>query len=223
MDTFFYCENCMFLWLTNNLIWTESLWLVLVLAAASTTGLIFFMPLFWMCIVLLLFCFYFFRNPERNCPQVLNDGNIIISPADGKIVDIASDVKGYATKVSIFLSPLDVHVNWTPIAGTIEKVEHVPGKFMMAFLPKSSELNEHNDVIIRADDGKQILVRQIAGTIARRIVCWLHQGQRVHAGQKYGMIKFSSRIDLFLPENVKLDLTLNQKVTGGKTVIGRFK
>jgi phosphatidylserine decarboxylase len=216
----------MFNSITSNLIWTESLWLALGLLALTVAGWFFFKPVFYVGLIIFIFCFYFFRNPERICPEALIDSNVIVCPADGKVVDISYDpdggFKGYHYKISIFLSPLNVHVNWTPIAGIIEKIEYVPGKFMMAFLPKSSELNEHNDVLIRAQDGKQILVRQIAGTVARRIVCWLQQGQEVHAGQKYGMIKFSSRIDLFLPENVKLELSINQKVTGGKTVIGRF-
>lgn len=212
----------MFKWITSNLLWAESLWIALVLAVSSIIGLLFSMPLFCVSIVTFLFCLYFFRNPERVCPDALTDSQIIICPADGKIVDIAQDVKDYSKKVSIFLSPLDVHVNWTPIAGDIQKVQHVPGKFMMAFLPKSSELNEHNDVIIRSADGNQILVRQIAGTVARRIVCWLKQDQQVQAGQKYGMIKFSSRIDLFLPENVTINVNVGQKVIGGKSVIGRF-
>lgn len=216
----------MFNGITSNLIWTESVWLSLGLLALIVLGWFFFKPFFYVGIILFIFCFYFFRNPERICPEALVDPNVIVCPADGTVVDISYDpaggFKGYHYKISIFLSPLNVHVNWTPIAGMVEKIEYVPGKFMMAFLPKSSELNEHNDVVIRADDGKEILVRQIAGTVARRIVCWLKQGQEVHAGQKYGMIKFSSRIDLFLPENVKLELSINQKVTGGKTVIGRF-
>lgn len=212
----------MFKWITSNLLWAESLWIALVLTVSSIIGLLFSLPLFCLSIVTFLFCFYFFRNPERTCSQALIDEHVIICPADGKIVDIAANVKGYAKKISIFLSPLDVHVNWIPISGTLEKVEHVPGKFMMAFLPKSSELNEHNDVIIRTADGSQILVRQIAGTVARRIVCWFKQDQQVHAGQKYGMIKFSSRIDLFLPENVQLNVSVGQRVIGGKSVIGRF-
>jgi len=120
------------------------------------------------------------------------------------------------------MSPLNVHVNRIPVPGTIEKIEYVPGKFMMAFLPKSSELNEHNDLVIKRADGKSVLVRQIAGTVARRIVCWAKEGQAVTAGQKYGMIKFSSRVDLLLPEQAKIDIKVGQKVYGGKTVIGRL-
>lgn len=219
---FFIVGFIMFKQIKSNLLWSESLWIVLILCLASIIGLLLWMPLLWISIGVFLFCFYFFRNPERICTDAFSDQQVIICPADGKIVEIADNVKGYAKKISIFLSPFDVHVNWTPIAGDIQKVQHVPGKFMMAFLPKSSELNEHNDVIIRSVDGNQILVRQIAGTVARRIVCWLKQDQKVHAGQKYGMIKFSSRIDLFLPENVTISVRVGQRVIGGKSVIGRF-
>lgn len=216
----------MFSMITNNLIWTESPWIVITLTLAAIIGWFFFKPVFYGAVVLFIFCFYFFRNPERACPEALVDSNVIVCPADGKIVDISYDpnggLNGYYQKISIFLSPLNVHVNWTPIAGTIEKIEYVPGKFMMAFLPKSSELNEHNDVIIQNAFDNKILVRQIAGTVARRIVCWAQPNQQVAAGQKYGMIKFSSRVDLFLPKDVQINVGIGQSVYGGKTVIGRF-
>jgi phosphatidylserine decarboxylase len=215
----------MFHAISSNLLWTESPWIVAILLALGLIGLFIFKPLFYSALILFAFCFYFFRNPERMCPEALIDQNVLVCPADGKIVDISYDpnggFKGYHYKVSIFLSPLDVHVNWTPLSGTIEKVEYVPGKFMMAFLPKSSELNEHNDIIIN-HGGKNILVRQIAGTVARRIVCWGKQGQGISAGQKYGMIKFSSRVDILLPKDTALAVQSGQKVYGGKTVLGRL-
>ena len=217
----------MFSMITNNLIWTESPWIVIILVLVALIGWLFFRPAFYGAIVLFLFCFYFFRNPERICPEALVDHNVIVCPADGTIVDISYDPNGglsgdFYQKISIFLSPLNVHVNWTPIAGIIEKIEYVPGKFMMAFLPKSSELNEHNDLLIRHESGKKVLVRQIAGTVARRIVCWAKPNQEVAAGQKYGMIKFSSRIDLFLSKDVQINVGIGQSVYGGKTVIGRL-
>jgi phosphatidylserine decarboxylase len=215
----------MFHAITSNLLWTESPWIVALLLATGFIGLFFFNPLFYCALFLFAFCFYFFRNPERVCPEALIDQNVLICPADGKIVDISHDpdgsFNGYYHKVSIFLSPLDVHVNWTPISGTIAKVEYVPGKFMMAFLPKSSELNEHNDITIKHGE-KNILVRQIAGTVARRIVCWGKEGQGISAGQKYGMIKFSSRVDILLPKDTMLAVRYGQNVYGGKTVLGRL-
>lgn len=216
----------MFSFITTNLIWTQSVWIVIVLAAVAVLAWFIARPVTYVAILAFIFCFYFFRNPDRVCPEALVDDTVIVCPADGKVVDIQYDpnggFKGYHQKISIFMSPLNVHVNRIPVAGTIEKIEYVPGQFMMAFLPKSSELNEHNDLVIKRVDGKSVLVRQIAGTVARRIVCWVEQGQSVLAGQKYGMIKFSSRVDLFLPEQAKIDIKVGQKVYGGKTVIGRL-
>ena len=214
----------MFQSITSNLLWTESPWIVAVLLVVGFIGWFFIKPLFYGALILFAFCFYFFRNPERVCPEAI-DQNVLVCPADGKVVDVSYDpnggFKGYHYKVSIFLSPLNVHVNWIPISGIITKIEYVPGKFMMAFLPKSSELNEHNDIVID-HNGKTILVRQIAGTVARRIVCWAQEGQKVVAGQKYGMIKFSSRVDILLPKEVSLEVNVGQKVYGGKTVLGRL-
>ena len=215
----------MFQSITSNLLWTESPWIVALLLVVGLIGWFFFKPVFYGALLLFAFCFYFFRNPERMCPEALVDQNVLVCPADGKIVDVSYDpnggFNGYYYKVSIFLSPLNVHVNWIPISGIIKKIEYVPGKFMMAFLPKSSELNEHNDIVID-HNGTTILVRQIAGTVARRIVCWAHEGQQVAAGQKYGMIKFSSRVDILLPKEIALEVNGGQKVYGGKTVLGRL-
>lgn len=216
----------MFSFITSNLIWTESLWLILIIAIIGLIGWFIARPITYLAILAFIFCFYFFRNPERVCPEALVDDKVIVCPADGKVVDIQYDpnggFKGYHQKISIFMSPLNVHVNRMPISGTVEKIEYVPGQFMMAFLPKSSELNEHNDIIIKRADGKSVLVRQIAGTVARRIVWWVAEGQEVSAGQRYGMIKFSSRVDLYLPEEAQLDIKMGQNVFGGKTVIGRL-
>ncbi len=206
----------MFAFITTNLLWTESLWIVPALAAIGIVGWFIARPISYAALIAFLFCFYFFRNPDRICPEALVDEMIIVCPADGKIVDIKDK------KISIFMSPFNVHVNWTPIAGTIEAIHYVPGTFTMAFLPKSSELNEHNDLIIRHKNGQTVLVRQIAGTMARRIVCWAHEGESVAAGAKFGMIKFSSRVDLVLPESAQIGVAIGQSVYGGKTVIGRL-
>lgn len=216
----------MFEFITTNLLWTQAPLVLFVLVVIGLIGLLFFRPLFYLALVVFLFCFYFFRNPVRVCPEALVDPNVIVCPADGTILEVMHSPEGkfhgYHHKVSIFLSVFNVHVNWTPIPGTIEKINYVPGQFAMAFLPKSSELNEHNDVVIKHANGQTVLVRQIAGTIARRICCWVNLGQAVNAGHKFGMIKFSSRIDLFLPADAKLNVHVGQLVTGGKTVIGRL-
>lgn len=121
------------------------------------------------------------------------------------------------TKLLSFLSPLDVHVNWLPTLGIIKEVVYHQGAFAMAFLPKSSELNERNDVLLQTQTGKLILVRQIAGTIARTIVCWVKPGDIINqTGKLFGMIKFGSRIEIFLPQDAVIDVTEGQRVYGDK-------
>lgn len=214
-------------WFHNNLIWTEGAQIVLILVGLAVAGLLFYRPLFYATLALFFFTFYFFRNPDRVCPQALTDPSVLICPADGKVVDLqynaAQNLSGFTQKVSIFLSPIDVHVNWLPIAGTITDIRYTPGQFTFAFVPKSSLLNEHNDLYITAADGKQIMVRQIAGMIARRICCWVDRGQLVKVGQKFGMIRFGSRVDIFLPTDVELAVGVGQRVYGGQTVLGRWK
>ncbi len=168
---------------------------------------------------------FFFRNPERVCEAALQDSSLIIAPCDGKILAIDyqnSEQPGYTQKISIFLSPLDVHVNWIPVTGVIENVAYHQGSFYPAFLPKASQLNERNDVVVTTVQGNSLKLRQITGTLARTIVCWVTEGQEVTVGQKYGMMKFGSRIDLFLPSTVVLAVKNNERVWGGLTVIGRW-
>jgi phosphatidylserine decarboxylase len=172
----------------------------------------------------LAFCLYFFRNPERKAPSY--DLNILLAPSDGRVVAVEySDDKlfdGFEQRVSIFLSPLDVHVNWIPMAGHITTITYKTGKFCFAFVPKSSELNERNDIVLTDEYKRTIVVRQIAGTVARRIVWWVREGERVQQGQKYGMIKFGSRVDILLPKNVHVQLVEGQRVYGGYTVVGKW-
>ncbi len=216
----------MLAFLKSNLLWTAGLSIAVVLAGLGLIGILFFRPLFYISTGLFLFSLWFFRNPDRVCEQALNDSFLLVCPADGKILDIQYDVNGgfdgYVQKVSIFLSPLDVHVNWAPITGKVKKVQYRPGAFKVAFLPKSSELNERNDLHLISPDGRTILVRQIAGAIARRICCWVREGEQVAFGQKYGMIRFGSRVDVLLPKNVELSVGVGQRVYGGQTVLGRW-
>jgi len=211
----------------NNLLFTEGTSILFVLIMLGILGMLTYRTLLYIACLGLLFCLFFFRNPDRLCIAVQTDTSVLICPADGQVVDIQYDgdngIEGYAQKVSIFLSPLDVHVNWIPMAGIVKEINYKPGKFMMAFLPKSSELNECNDIILMRADGKQITVRQIAGTVARRICCWIHTNQQVSAGEKYGMIRFGSRVDVLLPQDVFLEVGLGQKVYGGQTVLGRWQ
>jgi phosphatidylserine decarboxylase len=173
--------------------------------------------------IFLGFVTYFFRNPKRS---ILSDDNKIICPADGKVVVIEEvTVDEYFNdkrlQVSIFMSPTNVHVNRTPIAGSVKYSAYHPGKYLVAWHPKSSELNERTSIVI--DNGNfDIMMRQIAGKLARRIVNYLEEGVEVEQGEQFGFIKFGSRVDLFLPLNTKINVTLGQKVKGGVTIIGEL-
>src|SRR5262245_60526720 len=150
------------------------------------------------------FCVYFFRDPERHPPA---DPRAVVSPADGRVIDLARvDATPHlgtpATRVSIFMSPLDVHVNRSPIDGRIAVVEHTPGKFRAAFHDKASLDNERNAIVVDGQ-GHRLLVVQIAGALARRIVCRRGVGDRLSRGERYGLIMFGSRVDVYLPEDVE--------------------
>jgi phosphatidylserine decarboxylase len=211
--------------LSTNLLWSQGLTLLLFIIAGWILSFLIYRPLSYLLLFFFLFCVWFFRNPQRVCPELQSDKSVIVSPADGKIVDITfGDVgNGFAQKVSIFLSVLDAHVNWIPFDGTVSHTVYHEGSFTLAFLPKSSTLNERNDVFIQTNNGKRIMVRQIAGTIARRICCWVRAGDEVKACDTFGMIRFGSRVELFLPEDVSLEVGLGQMVIGGQTVIGRWQ
>lgn len=211
---------------SSNLVWLEGLYILFVITGIAAIGLLWYKPIFYVALGLFMFTFYFFRNPERVCLEAATDSKVLICPADGKIVDVQFDesggFQGYTQKISIFLSPFDVHVNWAPMSGVITKVKYVQGSFKAAFLPKSSELNEHNDIEITAYNNKKLLVRQIAGAVARRICCWVQKDDAITAGDKYGMIRFGSRVDILLPNEVQLAIGLGQRVYGGQTVLGRW-
>lgn len=184
--------------------------------------------------VFLIFGLYFFRNPDRSCPEFLNNlnnnvNNFAVCPSDGIVVAIKDldqnnliHEEVFSKKISIFLSPLDVHVQWAPISGKIVKKKYSSGKFMFAFVEKSSDLNERNDILIEDELNRKIVVRQIAGTIARVIVCWSSEGDNLESGTKYGMIKFGSRVDVFVPKNFEFNVSVGQRVYGGNTILGRW-
>jgi len=175
-------------------------------------------------LLLFLFSLYFFRDPQRKTPE---GKNILISPADGKIISIKDNILHPVSKepskmVSIFLSLLDAHINRIPIDGKISLIEYHKGKFLAAFNPKASELNEKYVFDINSKYGS-IRVQQIAGIIARRLVCNLQLNDMVKAGERFGLMKFSSRIDLIIPKkHFKLNTKIGEKVRGGETVIGEF-
>jgi len=164
---------------------------------------------------LALFMMYFFRDPRRTVP---GDAGLILSAADGVVTRIEEDGKKF---VSVFLSPLDVHINRSPISGKIVKVDYTRGKKKPATSNEASLVNERNALTIEGD-GITVVCTQIAGIVARRIVCWPKEGDNLERGQKFGLIKFSSRTDLLMPENVELAVKVGDRVKGGETVIARY-
>jgi phosphatidylserine decarboxylase len=203
-------------------------------------GFPFIFPLFLLSVILALigktwvsvpfflltaFVTWFFRNPERFSPE---DNGLVVSPADGKVIkveDVAENglIKGPSKKISIFMNVFNVHVNRIPYSGTVNAVRYREGKFFSANLDKASTSNEKNSVLIETDKGKQILTEQIAGLIARRIECWLEEGMHVNKGDRFGLIRFGSRLDVFLPVDTAVAVSIGDKVKAGETPIGWLK
>jgi len=166
----------------------------------------------------------FFRDPKRN--TVLNE-NHIIAPADGKVVVIEEVeepeyFKGKRLQVSIFMSPINVHVNRNPVSGIVKYAKYHKGKYLVAWHPKSSTENERTSIVIQAKNGQEVLFRQIAGALAKRICYYVKEGQTAKQGAEMGFIKFGSRIDLYLPLNSPIKVSIGQKVTGGESIIAEF-
>lgn len=170
--------------------------------------------------VVAFFMAFFFRDPKRVPPS---DPDVVVSPADGRVTHVGPAAPGADAPnvISIFLSPLDVHINRSPIPGKIVDMTYSPGKFLMATNEKASLVNEQNALTIQ---GEKITVvcKQIAGILARRVVCWKGKGDNLGLGERFGMIKFSSRTDVLLPANVKITVKEGERVRGGTTVIGRI-
>ena len=191
------------------------------------TVIVFVAGFTWIAVLLLfltLFVIWFFRNPERTMPE---NPLQLISPADGKVIgidEVASEEHPDRTlmKISIFMNIFDVHVNRIPLSGEVLSIRYKPGKFLSADLDKASALNERNTVLIRTEDGREIRVVQIAGLIARRIVCWLKEGMKVTKGERFGLIRFGSRVELFLPRGTMLRVKKGDKVRAGETTIGEL-
>ncbi len=165
----------------------------------------------------------FFRHPNRNIPT---GENLIIAPADGKVVVIEEVVesefyKDKRRQVSIFMSPINVHVNRYPVSGKVTYQKYHPGKYLVAWHPKSSTENERTTVVVESVKGS-ILFRQIAGALAKRIVCYAKEGAEAKMGEEYGFIKFGSRIDLFLPLDAEICVEMNQKTVGGETIVAKW-
>lgn len=187
-------------------------------------GLIWAGWLAWLALFLILFCLYFFRDPER-VPGPME--NAVLAPADGlvTVLDQAAPppelglAEEKVWRVGIFLSVLDVHVNRLPVAGVITRIAYRHGAFLNAAADKASELNERNALAMRCESGAEIAVVQIAGLIARRIVCQVHEGDRLAAGARFGIIRFGSRTDLYLPKGVAPIVAIGQRTIGGETVM----
>lgn len=166
---------------------------------------------------------YFFRDPERVIPT---GEDLILSPADGEVlaienVDEPLFLQARALRISIFMSIWDVHVNRSPVAGEVQLVQHVPGRFVQAFRPEASEVNEH--ILLGIQVGKRrVLVKQIAGILARRCVSYAGEGEHLARGQRFGIIRFSSRVDLFLPPDVRVRVQPGDRVLGGSSILAQW-
>jgi phosphatidylserine decarboxylase len=177
--------------------------------------------------LLAAFTVWFFRDPERRCPE--GEG-VVVAPADGRILSVEEvkeplGLKGgalndAALRVSIFMSPLNVHVNRVPATGRVVQVDYRRGRFHNAAAERASLMNEHNAVLLEAErTGKRLLCVQVAGFLARRILCWIEPGQMVRAGERFGLIRFGSRVDLYLPPGTRVQVSPGQRVRAGETVI----
>lgn len=206
---------------------------IFLILAALNTALILFTPVNQLIRIIISvlsvlsfsFVVIFFRLPRRD---ILPDNSVILSPADGEVVVIEEVFeKEYfrdkRLQVSIFMSPLNMHSNRYPVSGIIRYVKHHPGKYLVAWLPKSSELNEMSSIVIEDENGVEIMVRQIAGALARRIVTYSKLGDRVVQGDELGFIKFGSRVDIFLPAETEVDVALNKQVRANRTVLSKIK
>jgi phosphatidylserine decarboxylase len=181
-------------------------------------------PLGWIGLLMTIWCYYFFRDPKRSVPQ---NAGLLVSPADGvvSLIERAVPPEGLGlgpealVRVSVFMSVFNCHVNRAPIAGKVTAVVYRPGKFFNASLDKASEENERNALAIEMADGRTIAVVQIAGLVARRILCWTRPGDRLATGERFGLIRFGSRLDVYLPDGVEPQVALGQTMVAGETVI----
>jgi phosphatidylserine decarboxylase len=195
-----------------------------VFAAVTLVLFLIWDPLGWIGVILTIWCYYFFRDPKRSVPQ---NAGLLVSPADGvvSLIERAVPPEGLGfgpeplVRVSVFMSVFNCHVNRAPIAGKVTAVVYRPGKFFNASLDKASEENERNSLAIEMADGRKIAVVQIAGLVARRILCWTKPGDSLATGERFGLIRFGSRLDVYLPEGVHPQVALGQTMVAGETVI----
>jgi phosphatidylserine decarboxylase len=174
--------------------------------------------------VLTLFVAWFFRNPYRVVPQGLR---VVVAPGDGRVIAIDEEfeprfIKDRSIRVTIFLNVFDVHINRIPCEGVVEQVQYQPGLFLVASRPDATLRNEQNALMIRTVQGAKVLCVQVAGLIARRIVCWISPGDRAIVGERFGLIRFGSRMDTFLPIGTAVKVTVGDRVKGGETILGEL-
>lgn len=174
--------------------------------------------------ILFLLVLQFFRNPSF---EIVRNENQVLAPADGKVVvieetDETEYLKERRKQISIFMSPVNVHVNRMPVGGTISYYKYHPGKYLVAWHPKSSTENERTTVVAKMKNGTEVLFRQIAGAVARRIKCYVTEGQELEQGQEFGFIKFGSRVDIFLPIDAKINVKVGDITKGGRTVLAEL-
>ena len=176
-------------------------------------------------LVLTLAVASFFRDPERELPE---GDDIVVSPADGRVVAVDREARAETLpgetlqRVAIFMSPANVHVNRVPVAGQVLSVTHTPGKFLAAYNERSSLENERNEVVVRDERGRSLVFTQVAGLLARRIICYLRPGQRVEQGARFGMIMFGSRVDVYLPPAAKVRVAVGDRVRAGSGVLAEY-
>ncbi len=199
--------------LTLAVIWAGTKWNNTLLWVVST-----------LLAILTVFVTFFFRDPERHCPD---EPGLIVSPADGTVLSIDTIPSHLilgpnSIKVSIFLSVMNVHVNRVPISGTVDYVKYVPGQFLVAFAEKASDENEHTEIGMSDSFGRKVVFKQIAGLIARRIVCKVQPQDRLRIGDRFGLIRFGSRMDILLPAGSLVSLKKGDHTKGGETILGRL-
>ena len=193
-------------------------------AIAALLLLLLWPPLGWLCVIATLWCAYFFRDPQRVTPQ---RPGLVISPADGRVsaieevrppreLDLGEEPR---LRVSVFMNVFDVHVNRAPVAGRVTRIAYTPGKFINAELDKASEDNERNGLAIEMSDGSSVGVVQIAGLVARRIVCFVAEGAELAAGERFGLIRFGSRLDIYLPPGKAAQVCVGQRAVAGETIL----
>lgn len=173
--------------------------------------------------IIFIFVLQFFRDPAREIPQ---QAGVVVSPADGRVIKVerTSDVYGErdAILISVFMNVFNVHSNRSPVDGTIEKIQYFPGKFVNADLDKASTENERNAIVLSTDDGQTVTFVQVAGLIARRILCYVKPGESLSRGQRYGFIRFGSRVDVYLPLSAKVKVSIGDKVSATETILAQL-